>query len=49
MNRYASLNSAALDGRFVTFAIKDECTNAKAKQSEHEISKRSKRRERLRP
>lgn len=39
MSRYASLKSAATDGRVLILAFKDERTNAKANQSEIEISR----------
>ncbi len=39
MSRYASMKSAAKDGRFLILAFKDERTNAKAKRSELDISK----------
>jgi hypothetical protein len=38
MNGSASMKSAATDGRFLLVAFKDECTSAKAKRSEPELS-----------
>jgi hypothetical protein len=41
MDGYASMKSAAMDGRFLTFAFRDERTRIKAKRSEHEIYPRA--------
>ncbi len=46
MSRYASMKSAAMDGRFLILAFKDERSNANAQRSELEISKREATRQR---